>query len=118
MGLRTVPVTLAQARDFVAAWHRHRRPQVGYKFSIRVADDAGLLVGVAIVGAAGRPVPRRRRDLTCSPTCYLLFTAAWHAAKALGHLPPFLRWLTTVNQPATPPTANQPTRPEGAHHHG
>ena len=56
--LRTVPVTFAQARQFVADWHRHHRPPRGHKFSIGVADGE-VLVGVAIVG---RPVARHLDD--------------------------------------------------------
>src|SRR6266511_1529885 len=59
MGLRTVPVSFAQACAFVAAWHRHHRPPTGHKFSIGVATDDGVLVGVAMVG---RPVARLLDD--------------------------------------------------------
>jgi hypothetical protein len=54
VSLRIVPVDLADAREFVAAHHRHNAPPVGHKFSVGVARDA-VLVGVAIVG---RPVSR------------------------------------------------------------
>jgi hypothetical protein len=57
--LRTVPVTFAQAREFVADWHRHHRPPVGHKYSIGVADEDDVLVGVAVVG---RPVARHLDD--------------------------------------------------------
>jgi hypothetical protein len=91
VSLRTVPVTFAQACQFVADWHRHHRPPVGHKFSLGVAD-AEVLVGVAIVG---RPVARMLDDgLTLEVTrvatdgsrnaCSLLYAAAWQAAKALG----------------------------------
>ncbi len=93
MGLRTVPVSLAQAREFVAAWHRHHRPPVGHKFSIGVANDHDTLVGVAIVG---RPVARHLDDghtlevaRVCTDgtrnACSLLYAAAWQATKALGY---------------------------------
>lgn len=93
MRLRTVPVTFAQARDFVGDWHRHHRPPVGHKYSIGVADEDDLLVGVAVVG---RPVARHLDDgLTLEVTrvatdgtpnaCSLLYAAAWQAAKALGY---------------------------------
>lgn len=59
MSLRTVPVTFAQAQQFVAAWHRNHRPPRGHKFSIGVADTDDVLVGVAIVG---RPVARHLDD--------------------------------------------------------
>ena len=92
MSLRTVPVTFAQACQFVADWHRHHRPPRGHKFSLGVAD-AEVLVGVAIVG---RPVARLLDDgLTLEVTrvatdssrnaCSLLYAAAWQAAKALGY---------------------------------
>jgi hypothetical protein len=90
--LRTVPVTFAQAQQFVADWHRHHRPPRGHKFSIGVADGE-VLVGVAIVG---RPVARHLDDgLTLEVTrvatdsafnaCSLLYAAAWKAAKSLGY---------------------------------
>src|SRR6266545_3109788 len=90
MSLRTVPVTFAQARAFVAAWHRHHGPPVGHKFSIGVADEHDTLVGVAVVG---RPVARHLDDgLTLEAlrvatdghknACSLLYAAAWQAARA------------------------------------
>ncbi|RSM64059.1 hypothetical protein DMB66_21355 [Actinoplanes sp. ATCC 53533] len=92
MSLRTVPVTFAEACQFVADWHRHHRPPRGHKFSIGVADGE-VLVGVAIVG---RPVARLLDDgqtleVTRVTTdghrnaCSLLYAAAWQAAKALGY---------------------------------
>jgi hypothetical protein len=36
-------------------WHRHHQPVPGHKFSVGVADEDGVLRGVAIVG---RPVAR------------------------------------------------------------
>ena len=39
--LRLVPISLAQANEHVAAWHRHNRPVPGAKFSIGAADDEG-----------------------------------------------------------------------------
>jgi len=93
VSLRTVPVTFAQACQFVADWHRHHnRPPRGHKFSIGVADG-DVLVGVAIVG---RPVARHLDDgqtleITRVATdgarnaCSLLYAAAWQAAKAIGY---------------------------------
>lgn len=54
MGLRVMPLTLAQANDLVAKWHRHHKPARGHRFSIGAVKD-GRLVGAAIVG---RPVAR------------------------------------------------------------
>jgi hypothetical protein len=101
--LRTVPVTFAQARDFITDWHRHLRPPVGHKYSIGVADEGDVLVGVAVVG---RPVARHLDDgLTLEVTrvatdgtqnaCSILYAAAWQAAKALGY-----RRLLTYTQSA------------------
>lgn len=55
MSLRAVPVTLADANEFVRQFHRHHQPVVGHRFSIGCAID-GKLVGVAIVS---RPVARK-----------------------------------------------------------
>ncbi len=92
MSLRLVPVTFAEASDFVRSWHRHHRPPVGHKFSIGVADG-DLLVGVAMVG---RPVARHFDDgltLEVNRTATdgfrnansMLYGAAWRAASALGY---------------------------------
>lgn len=59
MRLHLVPLTLAQANEHVAAWHRHNRPVPGCKFCIGAADDQGVLRAVAIVG---RPVARNYDD--------------------------------------------------------
>jgi hypothetical protein len=91
--LRTVPVTFAQAREFITDWHRHHRPPVGHKYSIGIADERDVLVGVAVVG---RPVARHLDDgLTLEVTrvatdgtpnaCSALYAAAWQAARALGY---------------------------------
>ena len=91
--LHITPVRFADARGFVAMWHRHHAPPVGCKFCIGVADDADVLRGVAIVG---RPVARHLDDgLTLEVTRTatdgtrnansLLYGAAWRAAKALGY---------------------------------
>lgn len=93
MSLHLVPVTFAQASEFVAAWHRHHEPPVGHKFSVGVADDSGVLRGVAMVG---RPVARHMDDgatLEVNRTATdgtdnansMLYAAAWRAAKALGY---------------------------------
>ncbi len=59
MSLSLVPISLAQANEHVAAWHRHNRPVVGHKFSVGAADQDGVLRAVAI---AGRPVARHLDD--------------------------------------------------------
>ena len=84
---------MKQAKEFVAAHHRHHKPPLSHKFSIGVADDDGVLVGVAM---CGRPVARMLDDgetLEVNRTATdgsknansLLYGAAWRAAKALGY---------------------------------
>jgi hypothetical protein len=93
MTLQIVPVTFAEACGFVEMWHRNHQPPAGHKFSLGVADDDGVLRGVAIVG---RPVARMLDDgrtLEVSRTATdgtpnansMLYGASWRAAKALGH---------------------------------
>jgi hypothetical protein len=92
-GLHLVPVTFADAAGFVEEWHRHHRRPVGHKFSLGVADEAGVLRGVAMVG---RPVARNFDDgltLEVNRTAAdgtpnvnsMLYGAAWRASKALGY---------------------------------
>lgn len=87
-----VPVSLAEANEFVSQHHRHHKPVVGHKFSIGAALDDEI-VGVCIVG---RPVSRHRDDgLTLEVTrlcttgarnaCSFLYGAAARAAFALGY---------------------------------
>lgn len=88
-----VPLTLAEARRYVAEHHRHNEPPVGHRFSIGLSDGGGL-VGVVI---AGHPVARRLDDgrtlelvrLTTDGTrnaCSRLYSAACRAAFAMGYL--------------------------------
>lgn len=58
MSLHLVPLSLAQANEHVAAWHRHSNPVVGHKWSVGAADG-DTLVAVAIVG---RPLARAYDD--------------------------------------------------------
>jgi hypothetical protein len=91
--LTICPLPLDEANAFVKCHHRHHRPVVGHKFSIGVADETGMVRGVAIVG---RPVARSRDDgLTlevtrvatdgCDNACSALYAAAWRAARAMGY---------------------------------
>lgn len=91
--LSVVPCELDEANAFVAAHHRHHRPVVGHRFSMAVADPAGLVRGVAIIG---RPVSRRldngmTLEVTrlasdgCPNACSALYAAAWRATRALGY---------------------------------
>jgi hypothetical protein len=89
--LRSIPMDLEGANEFVARHHRHHAPVVGHKFSIGAARGDEL-VGVVIVG---RPVSRRRDDgetlevtRLCADgsknVCSFLYGAAARAAFALG----------------------------------
>lgn len=93
MALRLVPVDFKTAKDFVEGWHRHNKPPTGHKFSLGVATDEDVLVGVACVG---RPVASTYDDgmtLEVNRTCTdgshnansMLYGAAWRATKALGY---------------------------------
>jgi hypothetical protein len=93
VSLRLVPITLSQANEHVAAWHRHNRPVPGAKFCVGCSDDRGVLRAVAI---AGRPVARAFDNgdtievlRVCSDgtpnACSILYGACQRAAFALGY---------------------------------
>jgi hypothetical protein len=93
MSLRLVPVKFSDAAAFVGMHHRHHKPPIGHKFSIGVANDDDVLVGVATVG---RPVARHMDDgMTLevnrsatdgTPNANsMLYGAAARAAFALGY---------------------------------
>lgn len=88
-----VPITLRDAREFIAIHHRHNKPPVGWKFGI------GLRLGQELVGVAtaGRPIARHYDDgltLEVNRTCTdgtknansMLYGAVWRAAKAMGYM--------------------------------
>lgn len=92
MSLALVPITLREARAFVAAHHRSHHPPQGGLFAIgaKLVED---IVGVVIVG---RPVARMVADdytaevtRLCSTgvrnVCSFLYAAAWRAARAMGY---------------------------------
>lgn len=90
--LTLTPLTLREARAFVARHHRHSRPPQGGLFAIGVAGGGGEVVGVVIVG---RPVARHLADgWTAEVTrlctdgtrnaCSMLYAAAWRAWRAMG----------------------------------
>jgi hypothetical protein len=63
--MKIIPLSFAQACEFVGSHHRHHRRPQGHKYSIGLKIDNSL-VGVAIVG---RPVARALDDgLTCEVT--------------------------------------------------
>lgn len=49
MSLEVVPITIAEACEFIGQFHRHNKPPVSGRFAIG-ASDGDRLVGVAIVG--------------------------------------------------------------------
>ncbi len=91
--LHVVPCSFDEACAFVAQHHRHHLPPVGHKFSIAVADEAGEVRGVCIVG---RPINNHLDDgwtleVTrvatdgCPNACSALYGAAWRVVKGLGY---------------------------------
>lgn len=93
MSIYAVPVGLKEARDFIANFHRHNKPPVGYLFAVGASHE-GRLVGVATVG---RPVARYLDNgATAEVTrccvvddapkgaCSFLYARCWQAAKAIG----------------------------------
>lgn len=90
--LRLCPVSLAQANEHVAAWHRHNAPVVQCVFSVGVSDGGGVLRAVAICErpkARGNAdgdtieVTRVASDGTVN-ACSMLYGACARAAFALG----------------------------------
>lgn len=136
MPLHLVPVRSRDARAFVAMWHRHHPPPVGQLFAVGVADETGVLHGVAIVG---RPVARHLDDGVTAEvtrtatdgtrnTNSLLYAACWRAASALGYrrLITYTQagesgaslrgagWRILAHRPARPGW-DRPSRPRKAH---
>ena len=91
--LEIVPCSIKEAGAFVKQHHRHHRPPQGARFAVAVADEAGVVRGVAMVGT---PVARMAADGWtaevvrvatdgCSNACSALYGACWRAARALGY---------------------------------
>ena len=90
-----VPVTIGDAKAFIAQHHRHHKPPIGGLFAVAAARD-NAVVGVAIVG---RPCARALQDgwtaevtrlcviegETGRHACSMLYAACWRAARALGY---------------------------------
>lgn len=88
------PLTLKEARRFVAKHHRHHKAPQGGLFAIGcVSGESDEPCGVVIVG---RPVARMADDgWTAEVTrlcttgernaCSMLYSAAWRACRAMGY---------------------------------
>ena len=92
MTLEVVPMTLTEAKAYVAEHHRHHKPPQGGLFAIG-ASNGEQIVGVVVVG---RPVARMADNgwtvevtrLASDGTrnvCSMLYRAAWRAARAMGY---------------------------------
>jgi hypothetical protein len=95
VSLSLVPVDWPTVRRFCALWHRHHRPPVGHKFSVGVATDQGVLVGVAVVGRPSSREIQTREPFTLEVVRTvtdghknansMLYGACARAAFALGY---------------------------------
>lgn len=93
MGLTLQPITIQEAKVFVARHHRHHKPPVSALYAV-AANDGDRVVGVVMVG---RPVARMLQDgWTAEVTrlcvldgarnaCSMLYAAAWRVARAMGY---------------------------------
>lgn len=98
-GLELVPMSIREARAFVARHHRtHRKRKIIARFALGVARD-GEVVAVAIVGNPKAKalqdgwtaevvrvcsIDQRPEGEHASCACSMLYAACWRAARALG----------------------------------
>lgn len=129
MRLIPVPITFADANDFVAAHHRHHDRDVSHKFSVAAApaEEPERVVGVAI---AGRPKGRGLDDgwnlevtrcavgseEECKNACSFLYGAVRRVARELGYRKLYTYTLasepgTTLKAAGWTPDAEVPGRP-------
>lgn len=91
--MRVAPATLAEANAWIEEHHAHHHRVPGMKFAVKVVDDDGKVLGVAV---ASRPVSRKLDDgLTLEVTrlCTdrernagsMLLGSIGRAAQALGY---------------------------------
>ena len=108
MSLRLVPLSLQQANEHVAAWHRHNEPVLQCIFRVGVCDEEGVLRGVAIAElpkARGNvdgdtiEITRVASDGTKNVSS-MLYGACSRAAFALGY-----RRVITYTQEGEPGTS-------------
>lgn len=90
--LEVTPISLRDARAYVAENHRHHRAPQGGIFAVAVSEG-DTVRGVAIVG---RPVARKASDgwtaevtRVCTDgarnACSMLYRACWRAARGMGY---------------------------------
>ena len=90
--MKVVPITHAEANEFVRRLHRHNKPTLGAILCAAVEND-GAVCGVAI---AGRPIARHFDDgesleilRVCTDgtrnACSMLYAAIRKAGRALGY---------------------------------
>lgn len=97
--MKSVPITLKQANEFVGELHRHHKSVVGHRFSIG-CEHGGKLVGVVVVG---RPVARKTEQYTIAEVtrlctdgtknaCSFLYSLAARIAREMGfaHIQTFI----------------------------
>ncbi len=91
--LRVVPCSIARAKAYVEALHRHHTPSTGARWAVAVADEEAEVRGVAMLG---RPVARLLDDGWtievsrvatdgCPNACSALYGAARRIATAFGY---------------------------------
>jgi hypothetical protein len=93
VNLYVVPISARQANDYVRVFHRHNQPVLACICQLAVADDNGLIHGVAIISI---PTARMLDDgytaevlRTCTDGTQnvnsMLYGAAWKVVKSLGY---------------------------------
>ena len=91
--LTIVPCDVTRANRYVQSLHRHHKPVTQSRFSLAVADEEGVVRGVAIVG---RPVARLLDDGWtlevnrvatdgCPNACSALYGAVGRIARQMGY---------------------------------
>lgn len=92
--MKIKPCTLKEANAIVEKWHRHHKPVVGHRFSLKSVSEENEILGVCIVG---RPVARALDFEECAEVtrlvtngypnaCSFLYGAAARVCKAMGFL--------------------------------
>lgn len=90
--LEIVPLTITEAKQYIAEYHRHHKPPVGAHFAIGCSDGKKI-VGVATVG---RPVARTLQDGWTVEVTRLctngvphvaskLYAACWRIVREMGY---------------------------------